>query len=71
VSIVGVLTVSSSDDPRFTAGQVLPITIDPSVVVTATTTVEVSAPVAEPGPTASAAPTIDETATAAAPLATP
>jgi hypothetical protein len=46
VTIAGQLTVTASDDPRFKAGDSIGIVVDNSVVVTTSTNVELSAPVA-------------------------
>jgi hypothetical protein len=52
MTIAGTLTVSASDDPRFTAGQSIGIVIDSSCEVTTSTNVEVSAPTpSAPAPT--------------------
>jgi hypothetical protein len=59
MTISGTLTVTASDDPRFSAGAVVGIVLDPSVTLTVTQSVDVSAP----APVA-AAPTAPTAATA-------
>jgi hypothetical protein len=44
MTVAGTLTITASDDPRFSAGQSVGIVLDPSVTLSVTQNVEVSAP---------------------------
>lgn len=62
MTIAGQLNITASDDPRFKAGDSIGIVLDPSVVVTVTQNVEVSAPVAVAATSTDSAATTDEVA---------
>ena len=58
MTIAGTLSVTASDDPRFKAGDSIGIVLDPSVVITVTQNIDVTAPVLAP----STAPVVPATA---------